>query len=271
LVKLLPWNALAITGARSAIAAIVIWVWLRNPRFTWSGPQIGGAITLALTQGFFIAATQMTTAANAIFLQYCAPVFVALFSAWYLGERARAVDWLAVAAIFAGMFLFLLDGLSTGGLLGSVFGVIAGICLAWMILFMRKQKDGSPAETVLLGNLLGAGIGLPFVVWEIRSGMSLGAEGVGIILFLGIFQLGIPFLLYSQATRVLTAVESTLILTLEPILNPIWVVLVIGERPSQLALLGGAIVVATVTLTALHTALHTARQDQLIPQPVIAD
>lgn len=267
LVKLLPWNALAITGARSAIASIVIWVYLRNPQFTWSGPQIGGAVMLALTQTLFIAATQMTTAANAIFLQYSAPVFVALFGSWYLGERARPADWLAMAAVMCGIGLFVLDGLSAGGLLGSVFASIAGISMAWMILFMRKQKDGSPTETALLGNLLAAAIGLPFAFWEIGNGASLGVQGAGIVLFLGVFQLGVPYILYSQATRVLTAVESTLILTLEPILNPFWVFLFIDERPSQLALLGGAIVVTTVTVTALHA----ARPRRRTLQPAAAD
>ncbi len=254
-------------GVRSAITSLVIWAYLRHPTFTWSGPQIGGAVMLMLTQTLFISATQMTTAANAIFLQYSAPVFVALFGSWYLGERARTADWLAMGAIMGGMFLFLLDGLSAGGLLGSVLAVIAGVTMAWMILFMRKQKDGSPTETALLGNLLGAVIGLPFVIWEIGNGTPLGAEGIGIMLFLGVFQLGIPYILYSQVTRVLTAVESTLILTLEPILNPLWVFLVIDEQPGPLALLGGAIVLATVTASALHA----ARLVRLQPQVVGAD
>lgn len=264
LVKLLPWNALAIMGARSAITSLVIFAWIRHPHFTWSRPQIGGAIMLAVTQTLFIASTQMTTAANAIFLQYTAPVFVAIFGAWYLGERTRPTDWYAMGAIFIGMFLFLFDGLTAGGLLGCIFAIIAGISMAWMLLFVRKQKDGSPVETVLLGNLLGAAVGLPFAFWEIGRGAPLGTEGIAILLFMGIFQLGIPYILYAQASRVLTAVETVLIMMLEPILNPIWVFLVIDERPSKFALLGGLIVLATVT----YTAIHTARQPKHSPQPV---
>jgi len=264
LVKLLPWNALAIMGLRSAITSLVIFAWIRHPHFTWSKPQIGGAIMLVVTQTLFVASTQMTTAANAIFLQYTSPVFVALFGAWYLGERTRPVDWYAMGAVFVGMFLFLFDGLTAGGLLGCVFAILAGVSMAWMLLFVRKQKDGSPGETMLLGSLLGAVVGLPFAFWEIGWGAPLGIEGIGIMLFLGIFQLGIPFILYAQASRVLTAVETALILMAEPILNPIWVFLVIDERPSQFALLGGLIVVATVTLSAIHT----ARQPKAIPQPV---
>ena len=267
LIKLLPWNALAISGARSAITGLVIWAYLRHPKFTWSRPQIGGAIAFVLTQTLFIAATQLTTAANAIFLQYSSPVFIALFGAWYLGERVRTADLLAMGAIFAGMFLFLLDGLSAGDLLGSVLAILAGISMAWMILFMRKQKDESPLETALLGSIMGAVIGLPFVLWEIRYGPPLGVQGTSIMVYLGVFQLGIPFILYSQAIRVLPAVETALILTLEPVLNPLWVFLVIDERPSQLAMLGGAIVLVTVTVTAIHT----ARQDKPAPQLAAAD
>ncbi|MFN2203628.1 MAG: DMT family transporter [Caldilineaceae bacterium] len=266
LIKLLPWNALAISGVRSAITATVIWAYLRHPNFTWSGPQVGGAITLALTQMFFIAATQMTTAANAIFLQYSAPVFVALFGSWYLGERARPSDWLAMVAIFAGMALFLWDGLTKGGLFGSVLAMISGVTMAWMILFIRKQKDGSPAETALLGNMLGAMVGLPFAVWAIAKEPPLGAQGISIMLFMGVFQLGIPYILYVQASKVLDAVESTLLLTLEPILNPIWVFLVIGESPSYIAVMGGSIVLATV----LFLAFQTARRRQPMPRVAAA-
>lgn len=265
LVKLLPWNAIALSGARSAITALVIWAYLRHPKFTWSSAQIGGAIAFVLTQTLFIAATQLTTAANAIFLQYTAPVFVALFGRWYLGERVRTADWLAMAAIFGGMFLFLVDGFSAGGLLGSALAILAGISMAWMILFMRKQKDGSPLETALLGSIIGAAVGLPFIVWAIRYGAPLGGQGVAIILFLGVFQLGIPFIFYSKAIRCLTAVESVLILTLEPILNPLWVFLVIEEQPGPTAMLGGVIVVAAVTLSAMHSARQIRPRPQVVP------
>lgn len=267
LVKLLPWNALAISGARSLITGLVIWIYLRHPHFTWSTPQIGGAIAFVLAQTLFIASTQLTTAANAIFLQYSAPIFVALFGSWYLGERVRMVDWFAMGAIFAGMFLFLLDGLTTGGMLGNALAVLSGISFAWMILFMRKQKDGSPLETALLGSIIAAVIGLPFIAWEIRNGTPLGLQGAAILGFLGVFQLGIPFILYSQAIRALTAVEAVLIQTLEPILNPLWVFLVIDERPGQLAMLGGVIVLVSVAATAVYT----ARQDRKTPQLAAAD
>lgn len=251
LIKLLPWNALAISGTRSGIAALLIWAYLRRPVFTWSFAQLGGAVAYVCSQTFFVAATQLTTAANAIFLQYTAPVYVALFGAWFLKERVRPADWLSMAAIFAGMFLFFAGDLSPEGYLGNVFAILAGISFAAMIVLMRKQKDGSPVETALLGNILALAVGLPFIVSELGSGPVLDIQDWGVLAFLGIFQLGIPFILYSKAIRALTALEAVLIQTLEPILNPLWVFLVINERPGPLALVGGFIVLASVAARAV--------------------
>jgi len=251
LIKLLPWNALAISGTRSGIAALLIWAYLRRPVFTWSFAQLGGAVAYVCSQTFFVAATQLTTAANAIFLQYTAPVYVALFGAWFLRERVRPADWLSMAAIFAGMFLFFAGDLSPEGYLGNVFAILAGISFAAMIVLMRKQKDGSPLETALLGNILALAVGLPFIVSELTSGPALDAQDWGVLTFLGIFQLGIPFILYSKAIRALTALEAVLIQTLEPILNPLWVFLVIDERPGRMALVGGLIVLASVAARAV--------------------
>jgi len=259
LIKLLPWNALAISGTRSGIAALLIWAYLRRPVFTWTFAQLGGAVAYVCSQTFFVAATQLTTAANAIFLQYTAPVYVALFGAWFLKERVRPADWLSMAAIFAGMFLFFAGDLSPEGYLGNVFAILAGVSFAAMIVLMRKQKDGSPVETALLGNILALAVGLPFIISEINSGPVLDAQDWGVLAFLGIFQLGIPFILYSKAIRTLTALEAVLIQTLEPILNPLWVFLVINERPGPLALVGGLIVLASVAARAVITSREHSR------------
>jgi len=265
LIKLLPWNALAISGTRSGIAALVILAYLRRPVFTWSFAQIGGAIAYVCSQTFFVAATQLTTAANAIFLQYTAPVYVALFGAWFLKERVRPGDWLSMVAIFAGMFLFFAGDLSPEGYLGNVFAICAGISFAAMIVFMRKQKDGSPVETALLGNVLALAVGLPFIVSELAGGPVLDSQDWGVLAFLGVFQLGVPFILYSKAIRALAAVEAVLIQTLEPILNPLWVFLVIRETPGPLALIGGLIVLAAVTARAVISAGRKRRGPVVAP------
>lgn len=261
-VKILDWHPLAVSGIRSAIAAIVIWIYLRRPQFVWSTALIGGSIAYLGAQSLFVAATTLTSAANAIFLQYTAPVWVALFGIWYLKERARALDWWIMGIIFVGMALFFGDELSPEGIQGNILAIIGGICFAWMILFMRKQKDGSPESIALLGNILCALIGLPFIIMAGIEGTLPGAQSWVILIYLGILQLGIPYLLYARSIRHLNAIEAVLIQTLEPILNPLWVFLIINERPGPWSLAGAAVVLIAVTVRALLV----AREDRA-PQP----
>jgi drug/metabolite transporter (DMT)-like permease len=241
MIKLTTLDALALTAGRSMVAGLIFLLYLRRPQFTWSVAQIGGAFGYIGAQVFFVAATQLTSAANAVLLQFTAPIYVALFGIWFLGERARRVDWITMAVIGFGMALFFAGGLTASGILGNVYAILSGISLAWLVLFMRKQKDGSPLETVLLGSIFATVLFLP-ALW--RSTPT--PADWGIILFLGVFQLGVPFILYSTAIRYLDAVEAILIQALEPILNPIWVFLAIGERPSPQALLGGIVVFGAV-------------------------
>jgi drug/metabolite transporter (DMT)-like permease len=246
MIKLTTLGPLPLTAGRSAVAALVLLLYLRRPRFTWSVAQIGGALAFIGATVFFTAATQLTSAANAILLQFTAPIYVAFFGAWFLDERIRRIDWLAMVAIGIGMSLFFAGGLSAEGYLGNVYAILAGISLAWLVLFMRKQKDGSPLETILLGSLIAGIVGTPLILRSEPTPMDWG-----IMLFLGIFQLGIPFILYSTAIRYLDAIEAILIQSLEPILNPLWVFLVVGERPSPQAMLGGVIVLGAVTARSL--------------------
>ncbi len=241
LIKLVQLPALAVASGRSAVAALVIWAFLRRPKFTWSATQIGCAIAYCGTVLFFVVANKTTTAANAILLQYTAPIYIALFGAWVLGERTRLLDWVTIGLVLVGMMLFLLDGLSAGTLLGNGFGLLSALCFAFLAMLLRKQKDSSPMESVLLGNILTALIGLPSLVMSQPDAKNW----LGLIL-LGVFQLGIAYILFTKATQHVSALELVLIPVIEPILNPIWVALMIGERPSLLAALGGVIVLGAV-------------------------
>ncbi len=245
-VKLIVWSPFSILSARSLIATSVFLIYLRQPKFRWTRLQFIGALAYVGAQLFFIIGTKLTAAANIIFLSYTAPLYIILFGYWFLRERPQRADWLSIVAIFSGMLLFFGDDLSLEGVRGNLFGALGGLSMGVLILTMRRQKDGAPAQTILLGNLLGILIGFPFVIQETFSPTSLG-----IILFLGIFQIGLSFILYSIAIKRLPALESTLILTIEPILNPLWVFLVIGEVPGQLAFVGGIFVLGTVITRAI--------------------
>ncbi|MCR3921237.1 MAG: DMT family transporter [Firmicutes bacterium] len=247
LIKLIPWHPIAIAGGRSAMATLLFLIVIRKPKWNGSLAQVGAAIAYAGTVTFFVAATKLTTAANAILLQYTAPVYVALFGAWLLKERTSRADWFTVLAVVGGMILFFLDDLSPGNLLGNVFGMLSGVSFGALALFMRKQKDDSPLESVLLGNVLTVLIALPFFfrqpAMEMSGWVALGG--------LGLFQLGIPYVLYCVAIKYVTALDGILVPVIEPILNPLWVLWFLGEKPGPWALVGGFLVLSSVTIRCL--------------------
>jgi drug/metabolite transporter (DMT)-like permease len=278
LIKVITWQPLSILAGRSIIAAVIYLIYLRHLRlrrnihFRWSPTLAVGAVAFLGTQALFITATKMTTAANAIFLQYTAPVYVVILSYGWLGERPERADWAAMAVILTGLLFFFGDRLSFEGITGNVLAILSGVAMAVMMVSMRRIGRGasgirsrgsgpplktSPAYVTLIGYGLGALVGLPSLVQE-----SFTPQNLGIIAFLGLFQIGLAFILYAAAIQHVQALEATLILTLEPILNPIWVFLIIGEMPGPMALLGSALVVTAVAIRAVIS----ARADQPIPR-----
>jgi drug/metabolite transporter (DMT)-like permease len=193
-----------------------------------------------------VVATKLTTSANAILLAYTAPVYVALLAPLVLGERTRRADWAFLALTAGGMVLFFLDRLSPTGLWGNVVALGTGLCYAVFTLCMRAQKDASPMAlvwSVTLGHGLTALAGLPFLF----SGWPGAAGWLGLA-YLGVVQQGVSLALYCWAIKRLGALEAILIMTLEPILNPVWVALGYGELPGPWAIAGGAVVIGAVTL-----------------------
>ncbi len=242
LVKSIDWPPMAIAGGRSAIAIPLILLCVGRPRFSFSAAQIGGALGYAGTVILFVFATRMTTAANAIFLQYTAPIYVALIGSWYLGERASRIDWLVIAVALVGIALFFMDRLTTAGMWGNIIALGSGLCFAAVALFLRKEKAGSPVASIVLGNIIVALAGLPFML----QAPSLGEGSLWRLVLLGTVQLGLPYVLYAIAIKQVTALEATLIPLLEPVLNPLWVMLALGERPGPWAIVGGLLVLGAV-------------------------
>jgi drug/metabolite transporter (DMT)-like permease len=249
LIKQVDWNPVAIAGMRSAIAALFMVRFVRWSRITWSPIQIGGAVAYAGTVILFVVANKLTTAANTILLQYTAPIYVAMFGAWFLREKTSALDWITTAVVLGGISLFFLDTLTAQGLWGNVCAILSGLCFGWMFLFLRKQKAESPLESVFLGNVLAALVCCPLMFRSMPDGRSWL-----ILLLLGSVQLALPYILIAWAIKRVTAIEAVLITAIEPILNPIWVLLVIGEKPGPWAVLGGAIVLVSVTVRSVLAA-----------------
>lgn len=251
LIKLVSWNPVAIAGLRSLIAVVVLLLFFRGSHLSWSFPQMGGAVAYAITVTLFVMATKLTTAANAILLQYTAPIYVAFLSIWFLGESIQWFDWMTILLVIGGMVLFFFDRLTTGNILGNGLAILSGLSFSFLILFLRKQKDESPVGSIILGNILTGMIGLPFMFEAMPSALSW----VGLVL-LGVVQLGLSYVLYSEAIKHVTAIEATLIPGIEPILNPIWVFLILGEVPGKWALVGGFIVFISVTARCMIASLR---------------
>ncbi|MBC7216870.1 MAG: EamA family transporter [Candidatus Caldatribacterium sp.] len=242
LIKLVSWSPVAIAGARSAIACGFLLCFFR-PRLRLSPLDILGGIAYMATVVLFVLANKLTTASNAILLQYGAPVYVALLSQWLLRETPSRFDWISVGMVLGGMVLFFLDRLTPGNMLGNFVAIGSGIAFAFLIVILRMQKDAEPLQSVFVGNFFAALVGLPFFF----SG-SLDRRGwIGLVL-LGTVQIGLSYFLYAQAIRKVRALEASLILMIEPILNPLWVFLALGESPGRFALLGGGVILFSVSL-----------------------
>jgi drug/metabolite transporter (DMT)-like permease len=258
LIKSINAHPLAIAGTRSAISCIIMILYVKKPKFNWSFTQIAAGVAYASMVITFVFSTKLTTAANAILLEYTAPIFVALLSAWMLKEKPKAIDWVTIMLVFGGMVLFFLDSLDAKGFAGNIFGLLSGISYALFTVFMRMQKNGSPIESVILGNAISAIVGIPFIFMSVPD-----FKGWLFLVILGVVQLGIPYIMYSEAIKNASALEASIITMIEPILNPIWVVLIIGEIPGVLSIIGGIIVIATVAIRCviLSSTKHTDEEN----------
>ncbi|HWR39486.1 MAG TPA: DMT family transporter [Patescibacteria group bacterium] len=259
-IKGIDWNPMAIAGIRSLIAAFVIRFFFRNSPLQWSSSLGIGAIAYAFTVISFVYATKMTTAANAILLQYTAPVYVAVLGTVFLNEKPARADWITLASVLVGMALFFQDQLSPGGLQGNLLAIASGMSMAVMAVSLRRQKLASPFGSVLWGNILTFLISLPFL-----SSGSPNREAWLALILLGCFQLGISYVLYAIAIKQVTALEATIITMIEPLLNPLWVVLIIGEWPGSWALAGGAVILSAITARYVLPALKSANDSHPLP------
>lgn len=250
--KVIPWSALAINGARNLLGSLVIGLYLLVTRhkIRWSLPVFIGALSTMSVTTTFALANKMTTAANAIVLQFTAPVFVILLMAILFRVRPTKRDVLTCAAVFFGVALFFVDGLRTGNLAGDLIAVLSGVCYAGVFMMNTAQKADA-VSSCFLGQLAAGLIFTPFCLRE----TDFSAPVLATVLVLGLFQVGLAYLLLSVGIRRTGAVAASLICGLEPIMNPIWVALFYGERISGLAIIGAVIVVGAILLYNVRTVM----------------
>lgn len=247
-IKLISWNPLLIAGARSIISAAVIGIYMiyfkipvKSCRYSW-----GAGIGLSASCICFVIANKLTTAANAIVLQYAAPVFILLMTAFIFKQKLKRNEIIVVAFSMAGIILFFFDQLSPGNIAGNFMGILAGIFLALMFVMIGQggEDDSIRMSGILFAHCITAVIGIPI---GIMTTASVTGTEILCIVILGVFQLGIPYVLYAVASRDCPPLACSLIGMLEPLFNPVWVAIFIGEMPGLFAFIGAAIIISTVT------------------------
>jgi drug/metabolite transporter (DMT)-like permease len=243
--KLCQLSGWQIAGARSLVAGLFLFFAVPEARRRPNLKLWLASAAYAATVVLFAVANKLTTAANAIFIQDTAPLWVLVFSPWLLGERPSRAELLAVPVYALGLALFFVDELSPGQFTGNLVALGSGLAFALCIVSLRGLKEQSAAALVI-GNLLAAAVTFP--LWW--SGPEPRWQDLGILAYLGVFQLGIAYLLFARGIAHTPALEASLLVLLEPVLNPIWTFLLVGERPGRWAQWGGAIV---ITATAWRT------------------
>lgn len=250
-IKLIPWNSIVIAGLRSLIAGLVMFVYMRarGIGFTADRRSLAGGAALCLTLTCFVAANKLTTAANSMVLQFTAPMFIVVFSALFLKKRFSRADVLAVVLTMAGISLFFFDQLTPGHLAGNCVAIFAGMAFACYYMSLEGASESQRMSAILIAHGLTFLVGLPFTfVYP----PELSAAPVACILVLGVVQLGIPYVLLGRASGACPPLACSLLGAVEPLLNPVWVFIFDGEAPGLWALIGGVVVVATITVWCVY-------------------
>lgn len=256
-IKMTTVDAFAVNASRSLLAAITVagFTFRKGLRLT---PFIFlKSLIYAGILSSFVYATKTTTAANAIFLQYTAPIYVLMLSPFLLKEKFRGLDLMIVICCLAGMGLFFMEApgaesqLATNPFTGNLVALFSGVLFGLYIVLLRHPKSLSnrnPAISVFYGNLLVVLLMLPFLF--LHPPQPTTGDWIA-VLFLGVFQIGISYTLFTYGLAGgVRPFDASIIGFLEPLLNPVWVFLVVGERPSLWAMMGGLVIIATV---AAHT------------------
>ena len=248
-IKAVAEPALKVTFYRSLFAAMALMIFL--PRDAWATRRwsstpafIAAIVSYAACLTTFVIATKWTTAANAIFLQYAGAIWVLLLSPLVVHEPMRARDATAIGAALGGMALFFVGRFETRGMAGNAMALLSSVFFAALILLLRREHEASRA-TVTWGNVLTAIAVLPFIDF------ALSPTSLTVLVFLGAFQIALAYFLFTRGLAYVTATQASLTGMLEPICNPLWVFLIIGERPSPFAIAGAAVVLTAIGWHAL--------------------
>ncbi|HST51279.1 MAG TPA: EamA family transporter [Pyrinomonadaceae bacterium] len=264
-IKATPLGALELSFGRSLLAAVTVAGLTRREGYRLNAVTLFASVLYAALLLLFVVASKLTTAANAIFLQYTAPVYVLVLEPLLFKERFRLVDLFVVAACIAGMSLFFVGRLRPQDVEGNLTALGSGLCFALFLLTLRHQREGkiNRASSVIYGNLI---VCVVTATAFARAAHALTARDVLIVSYLGVVQIGLAYTLFTLGiARGVRSLDAGVVGYIEPMLNPVWVFLFIGERPSKWAVAGGAVIIAAVLVHTVALArgrvLTVARSD----------
>jgi len=245
-IKLISLNTYQLSFFRSTFAALVFLILFRKVVVYANGFALLNAFFYVVVLIFFVLATKLTTAANAIFLQYTAPIYVLIFEPIINKTKFEKINIITIIICFLGMILFFMGELSPGHLEGNLAALLSGVAFAAFFLGMRKNKSEYQFSSIFYGNIFIALICIP----SLFSINALVINDLWMVAYLGIFQIGIAYAIFSYGLKRVYAIEASIIGMIEPVLNPVWVFFGYGEVPSFMAIIGGVIIVATITIRA---------------------
>ncbi len=268
-IKAIPLESLSISLLRSAMAVVFFSLYfLVQGRFTEAfrirplGWVIAVAYTVTLT--LFCVSMKLTTAANTIFLQYTMPAWVLIGGAIWLKERVTVSRVLSILVCLAGMLLFFQGEIQAHDWYGNLTALLSGFSFAVMTLCLRVEREQNPLSTILLGNILTVATNVPLVLWLYPEQFPLIFESSwpawGAIVWLGCFQIGVAYILFTTALRWLPAIEVAILSLLEPVLNPFLVLIFLGEVPSNWAISGGIVIMLSVLIRAFSITERKAKE-----------
>ena len=264
-IKWTTLSGLELSFYRSFFAIFVVALFTRHEGFGLNKVSAAASILYAVLLILFVLATKQTTAANAIFLQYTAPVYLLIFEPLFYKEKFRMRDLLTVLVCVSGMSLFFVGKLRPEDVSGNLLALTSGLCFAIYFLLLRHSKARlvNRASSVIYGNLLAVVVTAP---WGLSVLSQLDRHDMFGVVYLGVVQLGLAYTLFTLAmARGVRSIDAGIICYIEPVLNPIWVFLVLREKPSQWALLGGAIIISAVIV---HMLLDARRKRKAEAPPL---
>jgi drug/metabolite transporter, DME family len=254
-------SGLELSFGRSLLAAITVAIFTRREGFGLNRVTSLASMLYAALLLLFVLATKQTTAANAIFLQYTAPVYLLIFEPLFYKEKFRSRDLVVVIACVAGMSLFFVGKLRPQDVTGNLLALASGLCFACYFLLLRHSKSRAVnrASSVIYGNLLVVLIAAPA---GLKALPQMSSHDILSVIYLGVVQIGLAYTLFTVAmAHGVRSLDAGIVGYIEPVLNPIWVYIILGEQPTRWALLGGAIIVTAVVC---HTLLEARRGRQAL-------